>query len=283
MIRCVMAGSSTGLSAPAPCPCLQASILHAAAVAVKGSKEQEEAVVELLLQASEAAVHGVLRFKSAQLLVRSRCPPAGAAGGGSGGPGRVSKMQQLLEGLRAALLHHPAASVSPALPSSLSTHSHASTHTCALPSYPTCGLQAAAVQLLQATSGLLPCSDRRRKVYRLLLEHGSEEDTFSLSKGEKLEDSRALPVSQLERWAGPTGTAWWKRVPASQWLQPAAEAVGRRWAVFDGWGGRGSLPGFVIDGFESEGQAESSRRCRSGSSGATWPCRHNRVLAPYPA
>ena len=50
--------------------CSQASLLHAAHVAGKeDGPEGEAAVADLLAQATEAAVHGALSYKSAQLLV----------------------------------------------------------------------------------------------------------------------------------------------------------------------------------------------------------------------
>lgn len=59
----------------------QASLLHAVRVAldVKDAEQANQQVAALLTQAAEAAVHGVLRFKSAQLLV------CGAALEGVGG------------------------------------------------------------------------------------------------------------------------------------------------------------------------------------------------------
>jgi hypothetical protein len=53
-------------------PAAQASLLHAAQLAAAQHDEKgQEPVVELLQQAAEAAIHGALRYKSAQLLVRS--------------------------------------------------------------------------------------------------------------------------------------------------------------------------------------------------------------------
>lgn len=70
-------------SLPPPSP--QAACLRASVVAdMERGPEGEERVAQLLLTASEAAVHGVLRYKSAQLLVRraAAAPPPDAAAAG---------------------------------------------------------------------------------------------------------------------------------------------------------------------------------------------------------
>ena len=65
--------TSCRLPPPPPLPA-QASLLHAVRVAVDGRDAEQSGrqVAALLIQAAEAAVHGVLRYKSAQLLVRRR-------------------------------------------------------------------------------------------------------------------------------------------------------------------------------------------------------------------
>lgn len=214
----------------------QASLLHAVRVALDGRDGEQagQQVAALLIQAAEAAVHGVLRFKSAQLMV---CGSGAALEGWGGAPplaAAAERLQQRLCGQRAALVfgsdcvHLPLLCSPAMLPACLRRRPAAAGRPPAAPARcPPAPPQVGAYEVLGSMRGLEAHHERREELYELLM-HGRKGPEFGWRQRQPPGDSPLLPAAQLlADPSTPSGKNWWEGLPAAKWAQPAAESVGK--------------------------------------------------------